>query len=316
MERLPPSSFHWCHDTSRSWPTVFPQVSGCGLLAFEAQELTDLLCGPDVVAWTAASLRKVLKAKGDFSVARLGEAYFNGQSNGGGGGAAAAAATTKKEEGGGEAAKAGAGPVGASPEALRWWRRAKDQGHANAKKVVKELEEAAAKAGAAASAAASAAAAPSAQTEPQGCGPSCSKGHSSDGNCLACGEGWGAHSGHNCSGGRGRGSWRVTGGGGGGSGTAMVDTLEWLVDAMVAMEPLRRKAFLEMMTGLPVFVPDRTLTVQLTRRAVPYFHSCTSTLDLPLFPSPAALAWALEEAFAAAARGPSLTEIVDRQNVG
>jgi len=40
-----------------------------------------------------------------------------------------------------------------------------------------------------------------------GCDASCTKSHGGDGKCLACGEGWGTHSGHNCSGGRGRGSW-------------------------------------------------------------------------------------------------------------
>jgi len=45
--------------------------------------------------------------------------------------------------------------------------------------------------------------------KPPGCGPTCGRSHSGDGDCLVCGQGWGNHNGHNCSGGRGRGSWRV-----------------------------------------------------------------------------------------------------------
>ena len=36
----------------------------CGVLSFEAAELRDLLCGPDSVDWTEASLRKTLRCKG------------------------------------------------------------------------------------------------------------------------------------------------------------------------------------------------------------------------------------------------------------
>ena len=52
-----------------------------------------------------------------------------------------------------------------------------------------------------------------------GCDSLCSRSHSTDGNCLVCGETWGGHSGHDCPGGRGRGSWRV---GSGGSGRLLV----------------------------------------------------------------------------------------------
>lgn len=45
--------------------------------------------------------------------------------------------------------------------------------------------------------------------KPPGCGPTCGRSHTDDGDCLVCGRGWGNHSGHNCSGGHGRGSWRV-----------------------------------------------------------------------------------------------------------
>ena len=40
-----------------------------------------------------------------------------------------------------------------------------------------------------------------------GCGDQCTAEHYSDGNCLRCGEGWGSHNGHTCSGGTTRGSW-------------------------------------------------------------------------------------------------------------
>ena len=41
-----------------------------------------------------------------------------------------------------------------------------------------------------------------------GCGESCKKQHSGDGNCLKCGQGWGSHSGHACPTDGARGSWR------------------------------------------------------------------------------------------------------------
>jgi len=50
---------------------------------------------------------------------------------------------------------------------------------------------------------------PATPPTPAGCDGSCTTSHSGQGNCLICGEGWGSHSGHNCSGGRGRGSWPV-----------------------------------------------------------------------------------------------------------
>jgi hypothetical protein len=46
-----------------------------------------------------------------------------------------------------------------------------------------------------------------------GCDESCSRSHSSDGNCLVCGRGWGPHSGHTCQEGT-RGSWPIDGVGG------------------------------------------------------------------------------------------------------
>jgi len=42
-----------------------------------------------------------------------------------------------------------------------------------------------------------------------GCPPTCEQNHSSSGDCLICGTGWGSHSGHTCPGGT-RGSWPIT----------------------------------------------------------------------------------------------------------
>lgn len=53
-----------------------------------------------------------------------------------------------------------------------------------------------------------------------GCDATCSQSHSNDGDCLVCGKGWGTHSGHSCSGGGARGSWRVAGATGGGGAAA------------------------------------------------------------------------------------------------
>ena len=45
--------------------------------------------------------------------------------------------------------------------------------------------------------------------KPPGCGPTCERSHSGDGNCLVCGQSWGIHNGHTCRGGSRRGSWRA-----------------------------------------------------------------------------------------------------------
>jgi hypothetical protein len=100
-------------------------------------------------------------------------------------------------------------------------------------------------------------------------------------------------------------------GGSSGSGGG-VDTLAWLRAWLVALPQPGRLTFLELVTGQRALLPDLVVHVRRTQSSsqsaakcaqLPYFHSCTSTLDLPRFSSEAALQEAMATAVANGAAG-------------
>ena len=98
-----------------------------------------------------------------------------------------------------------------------------------------------------------------------------------------------------------RGAGGGTGGGGGGTGGGEKeerDTLVWLRRWLVSLGQPDRLRFVELATGQALLPPGRAVTVRRTDAKLPFFHGCTSTLDLPLFASEAALVEAMATALA------------------
>jgi len=82
-----------------------------------------------------------------------------------------------------------------------------------------------------------------------------------------------------------------------------IDTLDWLREALVALDQPQRLKFMELTTGLRLLTPDKAITVRRTSERWPFFHSCTNQLDLPRYNSPKSLKEALEEALANGSAG-------------
>jgi hypothetical protein len=207
--------------------SVQNQVALDSLFSFEAHELCNLLCGPELVHWDDHSLTKLLKPVGDFRLsAREVSSTFN--------------APTSTEG-------SGTGGDGDRPQG-----RTKDD------KKKKEGE-----------------------------------------------------------GGKGG-----KGGKGSSNGSGGVDTLVWLRNWLVALPQEGRLDFLELVTGQRALLPDLVIHVRRTQSSsssssstatsnenssgavgLPYFHSCTNTLDLPRFTSEASLVTAMTTAMANGSAG-------------
>lgn len=107
----------------------------------------------------------------------------------------------------------------------------------------------------------------------------------------------------------------------------MVDTMDWLREALVELDQPQRLKFMELTTGLGLLTSDevsqlypfstmyslivmifittssQVITVRMTSERWPFFHSCTNQLDFPVYHNPTELRKALHEALANGSAG-------------